>query len=93
MTQAELLTTVGTAIKDVLNNQSLEVKLDSRLINDLGLESIDLLDVSSELEGAIGLEIDFKEVAEFVKSQAGNSVSDMKGVKVQDLISFIESKQ
>lgn len=93
MTQAELLTTVGTAIKDVLNNQSLEVKLDSRLINDLGLESIDLLDVSSELEGAIGLEIDFKEVAEFVKSQVGNSVSDMKGVKVQDLISFIESKQ
>jgi acyl carrier protein len=93
MTQGELLTTVGTAIKDVLNNPSLEVKPESRLINDLGLESIDLLDVSSELEGAIGLEIDFKEVAEFVKSQSGNSVSDMKGVKVQHLISFIESKQ
>jgi acyl carrier protein len=69
------------------------VKLESRLINDLGLESIDLLDVSSELEGLIGLEIDFKEVAEFVKAQAGNSVSDMKGVKVLDLISFIESKK
>jgi acyl carrier protein len=93
MTQGELLTTVGTAIKDVLNNPSLEVKLESRLINDLGLESIDLLDVSSELEGLIGLEIDFKEVAEFVKAQAGNSVSDMKGVKVLDLISFIESKK
>lgn len=93
MSQAELLTTVGTAIKDVLNNPSLEVKLESRLINDLGLESIDLLDVSSELEGAIGLEIDFKEVAEFVKSNSGGSVSDMKGVRVQDLISFIESKQ
>lgn len=93
MSQTELLTTVGTAIKDVLNNPSLEVKLDSRLINDLGLESIDLLDVSSELEGAIGLEIDFKEVAEFVKSNSGGSVSDMKGVRVQDLISFIESKK
>lgn len=93
MTQSELLTKVGSAIKDVLNNPSLEVKLDSRLIDDLGLESIDLLDVSSEIEGTIGLEIDFKEVAEFVKSQVGNSVSDMKGVKVQDLILFIESKQ
>jgi acyl carrier protein len=93
MPQTELLTTVGSAIKDVLNNPSLEVKLESRLINDLGLESIDLLDVSSELEGTIGLEIDFKEVAEFVKSNSGGSVSDMKGVRVQDLISFIASKQ
>ncbi len=93
MSQTEILTEVSKAIKDVLNNQSLSVTLDSKLMNDLGLESIDLLDVSSELEGALGLEIDFKEVAEFVKANSGNSVSDMKSVKVQDLVQFIEAKK
>lgn len=84
----ELLGHVQQAIRDVLNNQALAVKMDSKLIDDLGLESIDLLDVSSELENSIGKELDFKEVAEFVKKRSGGS-ADMKIVTINDLVDYI----
>lgn len=86
--QDELLVTIQQAIRDVLNNQTLNVKMDNKLIGDLGLESIDLLDLSSELEQSIGKELDFKEVAEFVKKRSGGS-ADMKSASVKDLTDFI----
>ncbi len=86
--QAELLTTVQKVIRDVLNNQNLQVKPESKLMDDLGLESIDLLDISSELENSIGIELDFKEVAQFAKSKNGG-VADFKKVTVNDLIQYI----
>lgn len=85
---SEILGQVQQSIRDVLNNQALAVTMESRLIDDLGLESIDLLDVSSELENSIGKELDFKEVAEFVKKRSGG-MADMKIVKVKDLIDYI----
>ena len=90
MQQTEMLSTIEKAIRDVVNNQSLAVKADSKLIDDLGLESIDLLDVSSELENAIGKEFDFKEVAEFVAKKSGKS-PDMKSMKVQDMMDYMQS--
>lgn len=86
--QQELLSTIQQAVRDVLNNQNMVVKMESKLIEDLGLESIDLLDVSSELENAISKEIDFKEVAEFVKTRNGGT-GDMRRVTTQDLVDFI----
>lgn len=86
--QDELLGTIQQAIRDVLNNQNLNVKMENKLIGDLGLESIDLLDLSSELEQSIGKELDFKEVAEFVKKRSGGS-ADMKSASVKDLTDFI----
>ncbi len=88
MSQTEILGTIEKAIRNVVNNQSLAVKAESKLMEDLGLESIDLLDVSSELENAIGREFDFKEVAEFVAKKSGQS-ANMKSMKVQDLIDYI----
>lgn len=84
----EILGTIEKAIRDVVNNQNLAVKADSKLMEDLGLESIDLLDVSSELENSIGKEFDFKEVAEFVAKKSGKA-ADMRAMKVQDLIDYI----
>ena len=86
--QDELLGTIQKAVRDVLNNQNLNVMMESKLIGDLGLESIDLLDLSSELEQSIGKELDFKEVAEFVKKRSGGS-ADMKTASVKDLTDFI----
>lgn len=86
--QDELLGTIQRAIRDVLNNQNLNVKMESKLIGDLGLESIDLLDLSSELEQTIGKELDFKEVADFVKKRSGGS-ADMNTASVKDLTDFI----
>ncbi len=87
-TQESIFSAVEQAIKDVLNNQSLSVKPEHTLLGDLGLESIDLLDVSSELENSVGKELDFKEVAQFVKEKSGGA-ADMKNLKVQDLVQYL----
>ncbi len=92
MTQEELFVSIKDAIKDVVNNQKLNVEKSSTLIGDLGLESIDFLDLSSEIENTIGFEIDFKEVVEHVKQSAAG-VSDIKGLTVQNIIDFIEVKK
>jgi acyl carrier protein len=84
----EIFTTIESVVRNVLNNQKLNVAEDSKLMEDLGLESIDLLDLSSELENSIGKELDFKEVAQFVKSKSGGA-ADMKAVRVKDLMDFI----
>ena len=90
MSQAETLQTIQEVIRNVVNNQKLEVKAESKLIGDLGLESIDLLDISSELENSIGQELDFKEVAEHISKKSGKP-ADMKSMRVQDLIEFIST--
>ncbi len=89
MSNDELLKSIETAIRSVINNQTLVVKMESRLIDDLGLESIDLLDVSSELENTIGQELDFKEVVEYT-SQKNGKPADMKSLRIQDLIAYIK---
>ena len=61
-TKEEILKTFEAAVRDVLNNPKLEVKPENTLFDDLGLESIDLLDLSCDLEKTLGHEIDFKEV-------------------------------
>lgn len=86
----ELIQTIENAIRDVVNNQTLAVKAESTLVSDLGLESIDLLDVSSELENTIGKEIDFKSVAQY-SSQKSGKPADMKTLCVQDLIDYIQA--
>jgi acyl carrier protein len=72
----------------VVNNPSLVITSDSKLVGDLGLESIDLLDVSSELENTVGREIDFREVAEAASKKSGQRI-DMKGLTVSHLIEFL----
>jgi len=88
VTQTEYLSEVSKVIRDVVNNQSLVVNADSKLVADLGLESIDLLDVSSELENTVGREIDFREVAESASKKTGQTI-DMKGLTVNHLIEFL----
>lgn len=90
MQENEMLAVIEAAIRNVVNNQSLQVKAESRLVEDLGLESIDLLDVSSELENSIGKELDFREVAEFAKAKSGRP-ADLKSLKVQDMIEYIQA--
>lgn len=96
MEQNEILTTIETAIRNVVNNQNLAVRVDSRLVEDLGLESIDLLDLSSELESSIGKELDFREVAEYAKAKSGITLvvmgpADLKSIKVSDMIEYIQA--
>ena len=89
MTNQDLMATIQKVIRDVLNNQSMEIKSESRLLDDLGLESIDLLDISSEIENSIGKELDFKDVAAFAKKSGGTA--DLKSITVGHLIAYIEA--
>lgn len=91
MTQETIFTSIQESIKDVVNNQKLNIETTSKLIGDLGLESIDFLDLSSEIENTIGFELDFKEVVEYLK-QTDGGVADIKSVTVQNLIDFIKTK-
>lgn len=92
MTQDVLFNSIKDAIKDVVNNQKLNIEPNSLLIGDLGLESIDFLDLSSEIENTIGFELDFKEVVEHMK-QSSSGVADIKGLTIQNIIDFIEAKK
>lgn len=92
MSQETLLNSIKDSIRDVVNNQKLAIEPASKLIADLGLESIDFLDLSSEIENTVGFELDFKEVVEYLKTSTGNS-ADLKTVTVQNLIDFIETKK
>lgn len=88
MSQQELMDTIQTVIRDILNNQTIVIEGESRFMDDLGLESIDLLDLSSELENSIGKELDFKDLAEFAKN--GNGPADLKNITVNHLIQYIQ---
>ena len=88
MSEGELLNVIEKAIRDVVNNPNLKVVGESKLMGDLGLESIDFLDISSELENSLGKEIDFKEVAEFAGKQE-NQPANMKIVKIQHLLNYL----
>lgn len=92
MSQETILNSLKDSIRDVVNNQKLTIEPASKLIGDLGLESIDFLDLSSEIENTIGFELDFKEVVEYLKQTSGGA-ADIKAVTVQNLIDFIETKQ
>lgn len=92
MSQETLLNSIKDSIRDVVNNQKLAIEPASKLIGDLGLESIDFLDLSSEIENTVGFELDFKEVVEYLKTATGTA-ADLKTVTVQNLIDFIETKK
>lgn len=88
MTEQEVLGHVDKAIKTVLNNPSLQVTPEAKLIDDLGIESIDLLDISSELEKSVGRELDFKELTQKASQNQGRSARDLS---VGDLVSYLST--
>lgn len=90
MENAELLNEIRGIIRNVVNNPVLAVDPESLLVGDLGLESIDFLDISSELENSLGREVDFKEMAEFISKSSGRA-REMKDMSVRDLIQYVAS--
>lgn len=84
----ELYKNIESAIRDVLNNPSLKITPQSTLFGDLGLESIDLLDLSCDLEKSIGRELDFKAIFKTVTAKRG---VEAQKVSIQDVVSYIEA--
>ena len=88
MNLEEIQTNVNECIKIITNDPDMSVSSESLLIDDLGLESIDLIDLTSEIENAIGIEVDLKEVA-----QVQGEAASLNSMKVGDIVNFIANTQ
>ena len=88
MTDMELFTQVEGAVKEVLNTKDGDIKPESFFRADLGAESIDLLDISFELEKRTGKELDFREVVQFVNEKRGTEISDLA---IQDIVDYLKA--
>ncbi|MEM1153678.1 MAG: acyl carrier protein [Pseudomonadota bacterium] len=91
MKDNNLLDIVIPAIREVTNNPQLEVDADNFLVSDIGLESIDLVDLCSVLEDITDIELDFEEVARFASAQDGATVN-MQQLRVRHMNDFLLSK-
>ncbi|MGZ3650775.1 MAG: acyl carrier protein [Bdellovibrionota bacterium] len=85
--QADLLHLVIDSVVAALNCPSESVGASSRLVQDLGAESIDMLDISFELEQRLGRELNFLEIIRF--AQKRNS-SGAREVSVGDIVGYLE---
>jgi acyl carrier protein len=83
-TRDELLTIVKSALADTLNKKAGDLKEETRLVHDLAAESIDFLDIVSELEKEVDYEVDFK--ALMANSKNKNDVT------VGEIVSHLEEK-
>lgn len=89
MTEQQFFTSVRDSLVAVLNVNESEVSAESNIISDLGAESIDLLDVSCELEKFVGYEVDFNDVMKFTKDR---KKSEIKDLSVGDVIEYLKVK-
>ena len=90
VTEEEYFEKLKEAVVEVLNVEESEIKLESRLRRDMNAESIDLLDISFELEKLVGREIDFKEVAQFIGNKTGKEVDD---ISMGEVVNYMQSTQ
>src|SRR4029078_4122121 len=65
--QDELFATVQTAVVDALGVDEDEVTPEATLLDDLGAESIDLLDILFRLERKMGVKIQAADLAAYVQ--------------------------
>jgi acyl carrier protein len=87
MQTEQLFNQVATAVGGVLNTKPGEIKPESRFREDLGAESIDMIDISFEIEKATGKELDFKQVIDYLNKAKGASVKD---ISVSDLVTYLQ---
>jgi len=77
---AAVLPKVARAIADALAREPEECRLDSRLIIDLGAESIDLLDIVFRLERSFKIKIPRNQIIKEAQGQLTDEEFERKGV-------------
>ena len=66
MTDAKLLDVIETAIREESESvRGLDIRADSQLVDDLGLDSLDLVAVVLKLEDQLGVPIGVQEIRNF----------------------------
>jgi acyl carrier protein len=82
LTDSDLLDHVKTSIVTALGTQADELAPETRLFEDLGVDSVDLLDISYELERLTGCELELTELFRRQDAQPGRdlTVSQLAGI-------------
>lgn len=83
LTDSQLLEHVKTSIVTALGTQADELTPDARLFQDLGVDSVDLLDISYELERLTGCEL---ELAELFRRQDAQPGRDLTVAQLADIL-------
>lgn len=86
-TEQQLFSNIEKAVSNVLNTKAGEITMDSKFRGDLGAESIDMIDISFEIEKATGKELDFKQIVAQLQQTQGNEVKDLK---ISDLVTYLQ---
>ena len=84
----EVFEKVKDVLVEALGVEKDEINREARLVNDLGAESIDFLDIIFQLEKAFSIKIEQKEFSQNAQSE-GSEDSD---VTVEAVVRFVMSK-
>ena len=84
----EVFEKVKDVLVEALGVEKDEINREARLVNDLGAESIDFLDIIFQLEKAFSIKIEQKEFSQNAQSEGGED-SD---VTVEAVVRFVMSK-
>ncbi len=86
MDKTKIIVEIQNSIREILGNQNIEISEKSRLIEDIGLESIDFVDLVFELEKRLNISFDLDSFSKYMMSF---NVGRYLNVKVSDLVNFI----
>jgi len=89
LTDSDLLEHVKTSIATALGSDRGELTSDTRLFDELGVDSVDLLDVSYEIERLTGCEL---ELAELFRSQDGGTPRPGKDLTIGQLVELLKAR-
>lgn len=90
MDKNKITSEVQNSIREILGSPSLSVADTDRLIEDIGLESIDFIDLVFELEKRLSIRFDLDA---FSKEMMKHNVGRYLGVKVSDITTFIQNSK
>ncbi len=82
------LNEVSAAIK-IIRPNSKDIQLDTKIVSDLGFESIDIIDLFFEIQSRTGVEIDLNEIAANIGNFEGRRFED---IKVNDIVDYLQKK-
>jgi acyl carrier protein len=85
---SEAYETLVAALKDICQLDGAEVTLDKHIFNDLGVDSLDFLDVTFEIDRALGVRLPIEE-----KLAESNEKADSELFIVRNFVRFVEEVQ
>ncbi len=87
MTREEIFEKIKEAIVCVAHIKDKEmIKMESRLITDLGLDSLDMLDLIFHLEKIFKIKLDPKEIAKRSREKLGDRPFEKEGILTEDAL-------